>query len=373
MRERILKYLCGYSKGLELSVFKLEDDHIIEGLLKEQDGFWYPIIKGVPCFLRGRLRPDLKWFQEMHNLPAVDDEVESVGAEDQLLTNTTFSDKWLRFRNYGLEPSHQKFLFDWYCKKLGLESIDELKVFYKSKEFILEIGPGSGFNSKFMAENTQGHVFSVDISDAVLTTFENTRHLSNCHTLQADLMDMPFKDSFFDFIVADGVLHHTPDTKKALFAIYRKLKPGGDLFFYVYKKMGAARQFCDQYMRKNFTKLTPEECYMACEGLTELGRELGRLNAKITLQKGIPALGIPPGIHDVQRLIYYNFVKCFWNEAFDFETNNMVNFDWYHPHNAWQHTECEVSGWLDELGVKKYAFHHANPNGISVFLTKPKE
>ena len=53
-------------------------------------------------------------------------------------------------------------------------------------------------------------------------------------------------------------------------------------------------------------------------------------------------LGIPAGEHDVQRLLYYNFVKCFWNDAFDYETNNMVNFDWYHPHNAWQHTEDEV-------------------------------
>ena len=72
----------------------------------------------------------------------------------------------------------------------------------------------------------------------------------------------------------------------------------------------------------------------------------------------------------MQRLFYYNFVKCFWNEAFDFETNNMVNFDWYHPHDAWQHTEDEVRGWLDELGVREYQFNDANPNGISVLLTK---
>jgi hypothetical protein len=48
----------------------------------------------------------------------------------------------------------------------------------------------------------------------------------------------------------------------------------------------------------------------------------------------------------------------------------MVNFDWYHPHDAWQHTEDEVRGWLDELGVREYQFNDANPNGISVLLTK---
>jgi hypothetical protein len=119
--------------------------------------------------------------------------------------------------------------------------------------------------------------------------------------------------------------------------------------------------------------LSTEDCYAACEGITELGRELSRLNASITLEKPIPVLGIPAGTHNVQRLLYYNFLKCFWNEAFDYETNNMVNFDWYHPHNAWQHTEEEVEGWLKDLGVQAYKFNDSNPNGISVLLTKPAD
>lgn len=96
-----------------------------------------------------------------------------------------------------------------------------------------------------------------------------------------------------------------------------------------------------------------------------------RLNATITLTKPIEVLGIPAGVHDVQRLLYYNFVKCFWNEAFDYETNNMVNFDWYHPHDAWQHTHAEVEGWIEELGAVEYRFNDANPNGISVLVTRP--
>lgn len=185
-------------------------------------------------------------------------------------------------------------------------------------------------------------------------------------------MELPFVDETFDFIIADGVLHHTPNTKAAVFALYQKLQPGGQFFFYVYKKMGAARQFCDRHINEAFSQLEPEDCYRACEGLTELGRELSRLNVKIQLKQGVPILGIPPGEHDVQRLLYYNFVKCFWNDAFDFETNNMVNFDWYHPVFAWQHTEDEVRGWLEELGVREFVFNPANPNGLSVLLRKPE-
>lgn len=346
-----------------------DGDHVTEGLLLAGNGTWYPIVDGVPCFLQGALKPDLSAFCRKHGLPGAEASAARALSE-QAKTNVTFSDKWRRFRDYGLQPSHQGFLQEWYCKKLGVKTVAELKAFYQGRQRLLEVGPGSGFNTRFMAENTRGTVFAADVSDAAYTTFGNTRHLPNCHVVHADLMELPFPDGYFDFIIADGVLHHTPDTRKAVEALYRKLQPGGQFFFYVYKQMGAARRFCDQYIRSLFTTLAPEDCYEACEGLTELGRELSRLQAKITLTKPIPALGIPAGTHDVQRLVYYNFVKCFWNEAFDFETNNMVNFDWYHPHNAWQHTEDEVAGWLEELGVHEVRFQPANPNGISALVRK---
>jgi SAM-dependent methyltransferase/uncharacterized protein YbaR (Trm112 family) len=357
---------------LTLSVFSREADEVTEGLLRARNGEWYPILRGVPCFLRGALRPDFTDFARRHGLAVTAAcAAHSERQLEQLKTNTTFSDKWRRFKNYGLEESHKPFLFDWYTKKLGVADVSQLKRFYAAKRMVLEVGPGSGFNTRFIAEHCPGTVFACDISEAAFTTYGNTRDLHNCHVVQADLMEMPFADETFDFIIADGVLHHTPDTRAAVCTLYRKVKPGGQFFFYVYRKMGPARAFTDGHIRSAFMGLEPEACYEACEGLTELGRELSRLKARIRLGKGISVLGIPPGEHDVQRLLYYNFVKCFWNEAFDFETNNMVNFDWYHPHNAWQHTEEEVAGWLRELKVEEFRFNDSNPNGISVLLRKP--
>ncbi|MGX5735315.1 class I SAM-dependent methyltransferase [Bosea thiooxidans] len=355
---------------LTLETFETQGDHVIEGVLRASDGRWVPIIGGVPSFLTGVLQQDLSGFAAKHGL-ALHVTQARAAATEQAKTNETFSDKWTRFKNYGLEPQHQEFLYGWFMKKFNLGSLEELKAFHAKRRRILECGPGSGFNARFMAEQTSGEVFALDISAAAMTTFGNTHDLANCTVVQADLMEAPFPDDYFDFIIADGVLHHTPDTRLAVEALYRKLEPGGQFFFYVYKKMGAARVFADEHIRKNFMPLSPDECYAACEGITELGRELSRLNAKITLEKPIPVLGIPAGTHDVQRLIYYNFLKCFWNEAFDYETNNMVNFDWYHPHNAWQHTQAEVEGWLRDLGAKEWQVNDANPNGISVLVTKP--
>jgi SAM-dependent methyltransferase/uncharacterized protein YbaR (Trm112 family) len=355
---------------LTLEAFARRGEHVIEGVLKARNGEWFPILNGVPSFLTGPLQRDLTDFAKRHNLTYRAD-AGSARAADQAETAKTFSDKWTRFKDYGLLPEHQRFLFQWYCEKFGLRSMEELRDFYRKRRQVLECGPGSGVNTRFIAENCEGEVFALDVSAAAFTTFENTAHLKNCTVLQADLMQAPFVDAKFDFIIADGVLHHTPNTRAAVEALYCKLAPGGQFFFHVYKKMGAARQFADAYIRERFTQLSPEECYAACEAITELGRELSHLGAKITLNKPIPLLGIPAGTHDVQRLLYYNFIKCFWNDAFDFETNNMVNFDWYHPHHAWQHDREEVEGWLQALGVKDYVFNDANPNGLSVLLTKP--
>jgi SAM-dependent methyltransferase len=354
---------------LRLEAYKVDGDHIMEGVLWAADGQWIPVVDGVPSFLTGALQVDLSAFASRYGLPRQTMAARDTATE-QATTNATFSDKWTRFKRYGLEPEHEEFLFGWYCKKFNLATREDLKAFYARRNRVLECGPGSGFNTKFIAENCAGEVFALDISAGAFTTFANTKHLSNCTVVQADLMEAPFADGVFDFIIADGVLHHTPNTRAAVEALYRKLAPGGQFFFYVYKKMGAARQFADAHIRDSLTKLSPEECYAACEGLTELGRELSRLRATVTLKKPIPALGIPAGTHDVQRLIYYNFVKCFWNEAFDYETNNMVNFDWYHPHHAWQHTQSEVESWLHDLGVQEWQLNNANPNGLSVIMTK---
>jgi SAM-dependent methyltransferase len=361
MRTELLPLLRDPVTGapLELEATETVDDHVITGQLSAGGEHPHAVTGGVPRLVPGAAgSPDAA-------------AVSGIDGGDQSATNRTFSDKWERFTEYGFEAGHREFLHGWFAKKFGLASPDDLPAFYAGFKDVLEIGPGSGFNTEFMARHVTGRVVSVDVSDgASNTTYRNTRDIPNIDVIQGDVNALPLPDDHFDFAIADGVLHHTPDTRRAVEALYAKVRPGGRMFFYVYRRMGAARYFADRHIREAFSPLEPEACYEACAGITELGRELSRLNATITLEHGIPILGIPPGTHDVQRLLYYNFLKCFWNEAFDWETNNMVNYDWYHPHDAWQHTEEEVAGWLDALGAT-YAFHPANPNGISALVTKP--
>lgn len=79
----------------------------------------------------------------------------------------------------------------------------------------------------------------------------------------------------------------------------------------------------------------------------------------------IPILQIKQGKYDLQRFVYYNFIKCFWNDDFTYDENVMTNFDWYHPKYAHRHSPEEVKEWFENLGLKMIVFD-VGESGISV-------
>lgn len=87
-----------------------------------------------------------------------------------------------------------------------------------------------------------------------------------------------------------------------------------------------ASAIADDHVRAAIAHMTSEEAWEAMRPLTKLGRDLAALHATIDVDD-IPVLGIKAGRYDVQRFIYWNFAKLFWNENYPFEANLHVNFD----------------------------------------------
>ncbi len=90
--------------------------------------------------------------------------------------------------------------------------------------------------------------------------------------------------------------------------------------------------------------MEPDEAMDLGRDLAELGRELQRVGGTVTLERGVPLLGIEPGEHNVQRLVYWTMLKCFWNDDFSPNLNALVNYDWYHPRFASRHTPERGAG-----------------------------
>jgi SAM-dependent methyltransferase len=55
--------------------------------------------------------------------------------------------------------------------------------------------------------------------------------------VQSDLMSSVFKPESFDLIYSGGVLHHTPNTRRAFDEVVNALRPGGRIFVWLYWKV----------------------------------------------------------------------------------------------------------------------------------------
>jgi SAM-dependent methyltransferase len=173
----------------------------------------------------------------------------------------------------------------------------------------------------------------------------------------------------FDFVSSDQVIHHTPDARRAFATLAERVRSGGHLAVYVYKVKAPLRELVDDWIRTRSTGMSAAECMELARDITELGRELSRTAATVRLERGVPLLGIAPGEHDVQRLIYWSFLKCFWSDDFSENLNVLVNFDWYHPPYASRHTEDELRGWCDECGLS-IAHMDVSDSGLSVLARR---
>ena len=104
---------------------------------------------------------------------------------------------------------------------------------------VLEIGSGAGAHSSlFCLSGAQ--MTSLDITlDRVVETNRKLELVSrgnSSFSLQGDAEKLPFPNGFFDIVYSNGVLHHTPDTAKAIKEVYRVLKPGGQAVIMLYAK-----------------------------------------------------------------------------------------------------------------------------------------
>ncbi|RLJ09146.1 MAG: hypothetical protein DRP13_01060 [Candidatus Aenigmatarchaeota archaeon] len=241
---------------------------------------------------------------------------------------SSFSYEWWR---------HKKTQFDSYTgTKETEETFKEKTGFDLNKlkgSLVLDAGCGTG---RFMeiVLNHRAKVVGVDLSFSVDVAQKNVGLNKNANIVQADIFNLPFKECVFDYIFSIGVLHHTPDTKKAFFSLIPFLKNGGEIAIWVYSNEGLYMKIFNKssdFWRFFTTRISQEKLYKFCKVYANLVYPL----KKIRGLRAILQILLPPTSYHPNKI---------WRI--------LDTFDWLSPKYQWKHSYKEVYSWFDEAGLK---------------------
>jgi SAM-dependent methyltransferase len=124
------------------------------------------------------------------------------------------------------------------------ESVEFSAKLHEYTEFagkkVLDVGCGNGYVLANYAR-AGADVSGIDLTEAAITL---TRQRFSLAGLTGDFRTanaeaLPFPDETFDCVCSMGVLHHTPDTERAVEEVWRVLKPGGRLIVMFYHRDSA--------------------------------------------------------------------------------------------------------------------------------------
>ncbi|MGE0608884.1 MAG: class I SAM-dependent methyltransferase [Pirellulales bacterium] len=119
--------------------------------------------------------------------------------------------------------SYYSYLYDWLPVQ-GLAGKD-----------VLEVGLGFGTVGQLLS-SARANYTGLDIA-AEPVGLMNLRLQSlglPGHAVEGSILDAPFPERSFDYVVAIGSLHHTGDVERAIAEVSRVLRPGGRLIMMVY-------------------------------------------------------------------------------------------------------------------------------------------
>jgi SAM-dependent methyltransferase len=272
-------------------------------------------------------------------------------------TKDTFSEKWTHVDSLDSRGEYHRHALDWFLQLYGFADEGQLADFLKDKPVIFDAGCGLGFKAAWLARLApKSTVIGMDISDAAKLAAAEYRDIGNLYFINGDIADTGLRPGSMDFVVCDQVIMHTEDPEKTFAHLVHTLKPGAQFACYVYAQKALPRELIDDYFRKGTHEISSERMWEFSAQLTELGKRLSELNVMIE-SPDIPLLGIKAGEYDIQRFIYWNFLKCFWNPDWGFEMSKVTNFDWYSPSNATRYTRAAFEQIIEDNSLSTLYFH----------------
>ena len=144
-------------------------------------------------------------------------------------TGRVYGELWEHYDDQLFKESVELFERRWRAN-------DEPEGFFLDKH-CLDVGCGGGRYSVAMALLGASSVAGVDVSPSGLADARRrvaALGLRQIAFRQASVLDLPFDDGEFDFVLCSGVLHHTVSADRGLRELYRVTRPGGSVYLLLY-------------------------------------------------------------------------------------------------------------------------------------------
>lgn len=194
-------------------------------------------------------------------------------------------------------------------------------------KLVLDVGCGTGRFGEIVLKHG-GQVVGVDLSFAVEAAQKNVGRHPNMHIIQADLFSMPLRLDAFDLVYSLGVLHHTPDCRKAFAQLPKHVKPGGRIVITVYSAGNKVYIASTNFWRRFTTHLPKRLLYL-----------LMHMAAPLYYLYRIP------GLYHLGMAIFPINMDRRWRWRV------LDTFDCYAPRYQSYHTYPEVFRWFQEEGL----------------------
>jgi SAM-dependent methyltransferase len=190
-------------------------------------------------------------------------------------------------------------------------------------KLVLDAGCGGG-RYALLAAKHGARVVGVDLSSAVEKAKAVCQGYPGVAIVQADLTHIPLAEGVFDLAFSIGVLHHGPDPRGAFREVARRVKPGGRLAVWLYRKNTWPQEWINSALRAVTTRMPARVLEPLCVGLGIVG--------------GVPVL---------KRIL--NKIANFSNHP-DWTLRVCDNFDWYAPKYQSHHSVEELKSWFADEG-----------------------
>ncbi len=178
-------------------------------------------------------------------------------------TVTSFGDEWNAF--HGFNERELEFTGDMYFDIVTPEMLND-------ESTVIDIGCGSGRWIKYL-DGRYKKIVGLDPSEAIFAADKLLGRNDKVELVRASTDNIPFPPGSFDFVYSLGVLHHIPDTEKALVDSVRMVKSGGHFLVYLYYKFDnrpfyfKALYWLSNLLRRGISKLPKGLKKAACDVL----------------------------------------------------------------------------------------------------------